>query len=162
MATRSIPVLINPVPGGGARVASLTEFGTNQQYSTNGIYFPDKDGAKVQLAFQIPADYVTSPEFVLYMGSIGQDQTVRWRVEYNVIDEFQSYDPATVDEQLHANEGEGANPTRLRVVEFAATAGNFAAESLCLANLIRLSTAGSDDSYAGVMVAGLAFRYSDT
>lgn len=161
MATRSVGILRNPVLKGGCQVASLTQFGTNKVYSNSAILFPDRSGAEIQLAFPVPLDYVGSPAFRLMLGSIGQNQTTRWELAYNVIGEFQSYDPATADETLNANEGEGSNPTRLRFVDLSATAANFAAGSLCLLNLERLSTAGADDSYALINLIDVVFSYSD-
>jgi len=161
MATRSVGILRNPVLKGGCQVASLTALATNKVYSNSAILFPDRAGAEIQLAFPVPLDYVSAPQFDLLLGSIGQDQTVRWELTYNVISEFQSYDPATADETLNANEGEGSNPTRLRVVNMAATAANFSAGALCLLNLERLSSAVADDSYALINLIDVVFGYSD-
>lgn len=161
MATRSVSIFKNPVPANGARVASLSEFASARRYSTGAVHFPDTEGAEVQLAFPIPSDYAGSPVFELFLGSIGADQTTRWQLEYNAVSEFQTYDPASADETLNQNEGEGSNPLRLRKVTLAATAGNFAADDLCLLNIIRLSNAAADSSFAGVMLADVIFRYSD-
>lgn len=162
MPARSVSVLRSAVVSGGCRVSSLSEFAATKRYATSTLLFPDRDGAQAQLAFFVPADYVSTPEIVLVLGSIGAGNVGRWRVEYNLSTEGQTYDPAAATEQITQNEVEGANPLRLRYLEFLPLAENFSANAVCLCNVIRVAAAAGDTSYAPIHLLDVIFRYVGT
>lgn len=162
MAPRSFSVLNRLVVSDGATLTSVSQFSVNRRYDTSAVLFPDRDDAKAAMLFPVPADYVSTPEFDVVLGAIGQNNTVRMRLEYNVVAEFQTYDPASADEQLNQNEGEGSNALRIRVATFTpATPANFVAGALCFLNVLRRGEQAGDTSSAPVMLLDVVFRYSD-
>lgn len=168
MATQRISILgwnVKPDTSGEVFFEPYSIKATNDNFDHTVLVF-NNSGTTDGLygSFELPSDYVGSPQFVLVWTSTATTGNIKMDLDYRAVggNDLESLDQATFQENLTVTDtAPSAVNERMEVNIGAPTAGNFAVDDTVEFFLTRESGNAADTMAAAVIVHALLFEYAD-
>ena len=167
MATHRIPILgFSTVPddSGDVFLEPYSIKATNDVWKRLVAIFNDTS-TRIGLrgSFDVPKDYVGSPNVIVVWTATATSGDVEWDFDYRAVggNDVESLDQTGTQESVNVNDTAPSAIHERMEASLTLTAGNFAADDTVLFELFRDGVDAGDTMAAAAIVHGVLFEYAD-